>query len=251
MAQKESIAVKFILNDGSQFECGSASDGYSSIVPQGSATDEIAVIGLSGALNDNQPQGGDIHREKNHLVKMGASYVNLIDFGEAQKTSFLAASGGSALETISYDTIVDAAWPTQIFDIELDTNVERQPSSSYIDYSSRELSFPYFDAYTIPKLSEIDLYTDPNNKNLCTGFQTTYDVNGALTPAVHTVSGLNLATQTIETITLGGGVYISDIAVSIDTAGAGEALGAAVKFTLSNGNEHACGNFDETTNSST
>ena len=88
----------------------------------------MAIIGLSGALNDNQPQEGNIYRAKNLLVQIGATYVNLNDFGESQKTSFLAASGGSALEDISYDTSVDAAWPTQIHDIELDANVARQSS---------------------------------------------------------------------------------------------------------------------------
>ena len=55
---RESIAVKFILNDGSEYECGVAATAFSSIVPQGGASDEVAVIGLTAGLNNNQPEPG-------------------------------------------------------------------------------------------------------------------------------------------------------------------------------------------------
>ena len=61
VASQESIAVKFKLNDATELECGTPYSPYVSLIQGVTAEDEIAVIALSGALNDNQPQGVDLY----------------------------------------------------------------------------------------------------------------------------------------------------------------------------------------------
>ena len=113
---KESIAVKFVLNDGTEHECGVAANAFSSIVPQGGATDEIAVIGLTGGLNNNQPAPGELYNSQNYLVQLGASYLNLPDFEADQRTDFLAKSDTPVFVDVTADLLdLDSAWPPQVY----------------------------------------------------------------------------------------------------------------------------------------